>query len=84
MIQKGVHLNRRRRCRKNTKHRQNGGIEVPERLEFIMARFQQDESEDEQENVRTLVGALDSIQRMIKFISKEETKVKAKVADFKD
>ena len=49
-----------------------------------MARFQQDESEDEQENVRTPVGALDSIQRMIKVISKEETKVKTKVLDFKD
>ena len=49
-----------------------------------MARFQQDESEDEQKNVRTPVGALDSIQRMIKVISKEETKVKAKVSDFKD
>ena len=49
-----------------------------------MARFQQDESEDEQENVRTPAGALDSIQRMIKVISKEETKFKAKVSDFKD
>ena len=49
-----------------------------------MARFQQDESEDEQENVRTPVEALDSIQRMIKFISKEETPVKTKVSDFKD
>ena len=57
---------------------------MPERLEFIMARFQQDEPEYEQENVRTPVGALDSIQRMIKFISKEETKFKAKVSDFKD
>ena len=49
-----------------------------------MSRFQQDESEDEQENVRTPVGALDSIQRMIKIISKEETKVNAKVSEFKD
>ena len=57
---------------------------MAERLEFIMDRFQKDESEDEQENVRIPVGALDSSQRMIKVISKEETKVKAKVSDFKD
>ena len=43
---------------------------MPKRLEFIMARFQQDEEEDEQENVRIPVGALDSIQGMIKVISK--------------
>ena len=83
MAQRGVHLNWGRRGRRNARRRVTLGKELLRRLEAIESRLPYEESEEELEVPRGRTRVVDPMERLIEAITKQGTKAKVEVPDFK-
>lgn len=83
MAQRGVHLNWGRRGRRNVRRRGPIEEELLRRLETIESRLPPEESEEELEVSREWPRAANPMERLIEAITKQGTRVKVEVPDFK-
>ena len=83
MAQRGVRLNWGRRGRRNARRREPIEEELLRRLETIESRLPPEESEEELEVPREWPRAANPMERLIEAITKQGTRVKVEVPDFK-
>jgi hypothetical protein len=84
MAQRGVHLNSGRRGMRNARQRVTLDEELLRRLEAIESTLSYEESKDELEVPRGWVRVVDPMERLIEAITKQGTRAKVEVPDFKD
>ena len=83
MAQRGVRLNWGRRGRINARRREPIEEELLQRLEPIESRLSPKESEEELEVPREWPRTVNPMERLIEAITKQGTRVKVEVPDFK-
>jgi len=83
MAQRGVRLNWGRRGRRNARRRAPIEEELLRRLETIESRLPPEESEEELEVPREWPRTVNPMERLIEAITKQGTRVKVEVPDFK-